>query len=70
MSKEANELADLVLKWDKADQDVKEHGWTGGNEGEWERLKDKMVAAAKEIKNKTQVGNGIIGGRDETIRCH
>lgn len=70
MDKATNELADLVLKWAKVDQDVKENGWTSGNEGEWERLRDKMVSKAEEIKNKTLDGNGIIGGRDETIRCH
>ena len=64
MGKDANELAGLVLEWAKADQDVKENGWTSGNEGEWERLKGMMVSKAEEIKNKTQDVNGIIGGRD------
>ena len=48
----ANELAELVLEWEKVDDEVAKHGWGGDRDERWDNAKGAMISAAVEILDK------------------
>jgi hypothetical protein len=59
MEKEAEallqELAEVVLEWERADDDVRENGWTVQNETPWENAKVRMVELAHKVLDKEEI---------------
>ena len=47
-----DELARLVLEWEKVDDEVAKLGWGGDRDERWDNAKGAMVSAAVEILDK------------------
>lgn len=43
------ELANLVLSWEKVDDEVAKEGWGGDRDERWDNLKSAMVSAAHDV---------------------
>jgi len=45
----AKDLANLVLQWEKVDDEVAKEGWGGNRDERWDALRTGMIAAANEV---------------------
>lgn len=48
----AKELAELVLEWEKVDDEVAKYGCGGDRDERWDNAKGAMISAAVEILDK------------------
>ena len=48
----AEEIARLILEWEKVDDEVAELGWGGDRDERWDNAKGAMVSAAVGILGK------------------